>query len=148
MSAWIGVCTRAIDTLRLAFTLFVFPRSESLKMALVLYHNPRCSKSRAALALLQERGYQPEVFEYLKQPPSPRELRAILKKLGCSAHELVRATDKKFQQLGLGPITELGEEKLTELMCEHPQLIQRPILINNDRARLGRPPEAVLEIAG
>lgn len=117
-------------------------------MALVLYHNPRCSKSREALTLLQERGYQPEIFEYLKQPPSPRELRAILNKLGCSAHELFRHTDKKAKELGWGPSTELSEECLIGLMCEHPQLMQRPILINGAHARLGRPPEAVLEIAG
>ena len=116
-------------------------------MALVLYHNPRCSKSREALALLRERGHQPEICEYLKQPPGPRELRIILNKLGCSAHELVRSTDKTFKEMALGPLAELSEEQLVDLMCEHPGLIQRPILINSDSARVGRPPESVLEIA-
>jgi arsenate reductase len=121
---------------------------ESLKMALILYHNPRCSKSREALSLLKDRGHQPEVLEYLKQPPSPRELKLILKKLGLSAHELFWNTDKKAKELGLESPADLSEAQLIELMCTHQQLLQRPILINGDRARLGRPPEAVLEIAG
>ncbi len=116
-------------------------------MALVLYHNPRCSKSREALALLRERGHDPNICEYLKHPPRPRELRAILEKLKVSAHELVRSTDKTFKEMAPGPLAELSEDQLVTLMSQHPQLIQRPILINGSNARLGRPPEAVLEIA-
>jgi len=117
-------------------------------MALVLYHNPRCSKSREALTLLQEHDHRPEIVEYLKQPPSPRELRSILQKLGIRAQALFRNNDKKARELAPTPIAGLSEERLIDLMCEHPQLIQRPILINGDQARLGRPPEAVLEIVG
>jgi arsenate reductase len=115
-------------------------------MALILYHNPQCSKSRQALTLLRDRGEEPEVVEYLKQPPSPGELRVILLKLGMTARALFRAGDKKALELDLPDPSELSDAQLIELMCTHPLLMQRPILVNDDRARLGRPPEAVLEI--
>jgi arsenate reductase len=115
-------------------------------MALILYHNPRCSKSREALALLRERGLEPEIVEYLKHPPSPVQLREILQKLGLTARELLRSSEAEARSLGLsGPATP-DAEVLIEAMCAHPRLIQRPILINGEHARLGRPPEAVLEI--
>lgn len=115
-------------------------------MTLILYHNPRCSKSRQALMLLQEHGQEPEVIEYLKQPPSAGELRGILLKLGLTAHALLRSGDKLALALDLPEPAELSEDEIIELMSAHPQLMQRPILIRDDRARLGRPPEAVLEI--
>lgn len=115
-------------------------------MAFVLFHNPRCSKSRQVLKLLQEQGQSPDIHEYLKQPPTPKELRAILDKLGMPANALIRSKDKKIKELNLGPFDKMSEDELVQLMSEHPQLIQRPILIHGNRARLGRPPEAVLEI--
>ena len=115
-------------------------------MALILYHNPQCSKSRQTLRLLRDRGEEPEVVEYLKQPPSPGELRVILLKLGLKPQALFRAGDNKALELDLPDVTELSEDQIIELMCTHPQLMQRPILLRDDRARLGRPPEAVLEI--
>lgn len=115
-------------------------------MALILYHNPRCSKSREALALLRERGFEPEIVEYLKQPPSPGQLREILLKLGLTARELLRDDEPEARQLGLAGAPEREPSVLIEAMCAHPRLIQRPILIHGERARLGRPPQAVLEI--
>ncbi len=96
--------------------------------------------------LLRERGEAPEVVEYLKQPLTPGELREILLKLDMTAHALFRAGDNKALELKLPEATELSEDEIIELMSAHPQLMQRPILIRGDRARLGRPPEAVLEI--
>ena len=96
--------------------------------------------------LLRERGKEPQIVEYLKQPPSPGELREILLKLGLTAHALFRSGDNKALELELPKATELSEDEIIELMSAHPQLMQRPILIRDDRARLGRPPEAVLEI--
>lgn len=115
-------------------------------MSLTLYHNPRCSKSRAVLALLRERGLEPQIVEYLKQPPSPGQLREILLKLGLTARQLLRSTEPEACRLGLAGPTQPEASVLIEAMCAHPSLIQRPILIHHERARLGRPPEAVLEI--
>lgn len=115
-------------------------------MALILYHNPRCSKSREVLALLRERGFEPEIVEYLKQPPSPGQLREILHKLGLTARELLRADEPEARRLGLAGPPEPEPGVLVDAMCAHPRLIQRPILIHGERARLGRPPQAVLEI--
>jgi arsenate reductase len=115
-------------------------------MALTLYHNPRCSKSREALALLRERGLEPEIVEYLKHPPSPEQLREILQKLGLTADELLRNSEPEARSLGLTGPSAPHADILIEAMCTHPRLIQRPILIHGERARLGRPPEAILEI--
>ncbi len=108
-----------------------------------LYHNPRCSKSRETLALLQGHGLQPHIIEYLKTPPSARELQRILKLLGLTARELVRRNEPEYRQCKLETATEM---EIVLAMVEHPVLIQRPIVIAANKAALGRPPENVLEI--
>lgn len=112
---------------------------------LTLYHNPRCSKSRAALELLQARGLQPHVVRYLETPPSARELKSLLGKLGIAARDLLRSGEDEYKTLGLSDAS-LSEAQLIEAMAKHPKLIERPILIAGDKAVIGRPPEKVLEL--
>ncbi|WP_017937917.1 arsenate reductase (glutaredoxin) [Zestomonas thermotolerans] len=112
---------------------------------LTLYHNPRCSKSRGALELLEARGLQPTIVRYLETPPSAAELRELLRKLGIPARQLLRTGEEEYQSLGLAD-PGLGEEQLIEAMAAHPRLIERPILVAGDRAVIGRPPEKVLEL--
>ncbi|MCF7220573.1 arsenate reductase (glutaredoxin) [Marilutibacter chinensis] len=111
----------------------------------LLYHNPRCSKSRAALALLNERGIEPGIVAYLEQPPSIDELRALLARLGLGARELLRKGEAEYEELGLDDPA-LGDEALIAAMHMHPRLIERPILVVGERAVIGRPPERVLEL--
>lgn len=112
---------------------------------LTLYHNPRCSKSRGALELLEARGLAPTVVRYLDTPPSAAELRELLAKLGMNARQLLRTGEEEYQTLGLAD-TSLSEDQLIEAMAAHPRMIERPILIVGDKAVVGRPPEKVLEI--
>lgn len=112
-------------------------------MTVTLYHNPRCSKSRRALELLQAHGVEPVVVEYLKTPPAADELRRILKLLGMTARQLLRA--KESAQAGLDNPA-LDEAALIAAMVAHPAVIERPIAVSATAARLGRPPERVLEI--
>ena len=112
---------------------------------LTLYHNPRCSKSRAALQLLEERGLQPTVVLYLDTPPSAAQLREVLNKLGMPAHQLLRSGEDEYSELNLADST-LDEDALIAAMVAHPRLIERPILIAGDRAVIGRPPENILEL--
>ncbi|MBM3503840.1 MAG: arsenate reductase (glutaredoxin) [Alphaproteobacteria bacterium] len=112
-------------------------------MAITIYHNPRCSKSRATLALLRDRGIEPAVIEYLDTPPSREELKALLKKLGRSARDVVRTSEAPYRDLKLA---QANDEQLIAAMAEHPILIERPIVVNGAKAALGRPPETVLEI--
>lgn len=110
-----------------------------------IYHNPRCSKSRQTLALLHEHGIEPNVIEYLKNTPSVTQIKELLSKLGfVSARELMRSKEDVFKELELK--NENDENKLIEALATHPKLIERPIVVKGDQARLGRPPEAVLEI--
>jgi arsenate reductase len=111
----------------------------------VIYHNPRCSKSRQTLALLQERGIEPEQVLYLETPPAPAELRRLLKHLNLPARALLRKGEAEFRELNLAD-NALSENQLIEAMSEHPRLIERPIVVRGDRAVLGRPPENVLEL--
>jgi arsenate reductase len=113
-------------------------------MQATIYHNPRCSKSRATLALLEERGISPAVVEYLKTPPNAKELRALLGKLGLVAKDLIRTGEPEWKSSGMS--LDSPERELLELMAAHPILIERPIVIVGDRARIGRPPERVLEL--
>ncbi|HEU4617982.1 MAG TPA: arsenate reductase (glutaredoxin) [Gammaproteobacteria bacterium] len=113
-------------------------------MKATIYHNPRCSKSRATLALLEERGDEPAVVEYLKTPPSAKELRALLAKLGIAAKDLIRTNEPDWKASGLS--LDSPERELIDLMVQHPILIERPIVVVGDRARIGRPPERVLEL--
>lgn len=112
---------------------------------LTLYHNPRCSKSRGALELLEARGLQPQVVRYLETPPSAAELRSLLGKLGISARDLLRTGEDDYKALNLGD-SSLDEAQLIDAMVAHPKLIERPILIAGDKAVIGRPPEKVLEL--
>ncbi len=111
----------------------------------IFYHNPRCSKSREALKLLQEKGIEPQVVEYLKTPPDADTLDAILQELGLEPRELMRRKEPPFKEQGLAD-PDLSREALIAAMVEHPVLIERPIYRNNGKSRLGRPPEQVLEI--
>lgn len=112
---------------------------------LTLYHNPRCSKSRSALQLLEERGVQPTVVLYLETPPSAAQLRELLDKLGIAARQLLRTGEDQYRELNLASEA-LGEEQLIAAMVAHPRLIERPILIAGDRAVIGRPPENILDL--
>ncbi|MFK0090066.1 arsenate reductase (glutaredoxin) [Pseudomonas sp. NPDC090755] len=112
---------------------------------LTLYHNPRCSKSRGALELLEARGLAPTVVRYLETPPSAAELATLLGKLGISARQLLRSGEDEYKDLNLADPS-LSEAQLIDAMVKHPKLIERPILIAGDKAVVGRPPEKVLEI--
>ncbi len=111
-------------------------------MQVTIYHNPRCTKSRQTLARIKEKGHEPSVIEYLKEPPDAQTLRRLLKQLGLSASDLVRR--KEYRQLGLAEPA--NEDELIEQMAAHPQVIERPIVVVGEKARLGRPPENVDEI--
>ena len=110
-----------------------------------IYHNNRCSKSRATLALLQERDRDIEVINYLDTPPDETELAGLLKQLGMTARELLRTGEPEYQSLGLADPA-LDEAALIATMVKHPTLIERPIVVANGKAAIGRPPEAVLAI--
>lgn len=113
--------------------------------SLTILHNPRCSKSRQTLALIEERGITPEVIHYLEQPPTQKALKAILQKLGISARDLLRKGEQEYKELNLAD-NNLKEADLIRAMCQHPKLIERPIVIQGEKACLGRPPENVLEL--
>ena len=110
-----------------------------------IYHNPRCSKSRAALAILEQKGIDYSVVEYLKNPPTKKELADILSKLGISARTLIRKKEPIYKTEGLDNET-LSENELVSAMVTHPILMERPIVVANGRAVIGRPPENVLAI--
>lgn len=110
-----------------------------------IYHNNRCSKSRATLALLEQRGEPVEVIHYLDTPPSAAELKTLLTQLGMSARELLRTGEDDYKALGLAD-PGLDESALIEAMITHPKLIERPIVVAHGKAAIGRPPEAVLAI--
>lgn len=111
----------------------------------VILHNPRCSKSRATLALLQERGIQPEVIDYLATPPSALEIERILGKLDLPPRALMRRDEPDYAELDLDNPA-LSRAQLVTAMQERPRLIQRPIVLANGKAAIGRPPENVLAI--
>jgi len=113
-------------------------------MAVTIYHNPRCSKSRATLALLEERGIKPNIIEYLKTPPSIAELTHILAMLGKSPVELMRKGEEEFKMHFSG--RDLSDGEAIALMVQYPKVIERPIVVNGDAAAVGRPPESVLDI--
>ena len=112
-------------------------------MTVTIYHNPRCSKSRATLKLLQERDVAPTVVEYLEDPPTEAALKRILELLGMAPRELLRR--KEAAEAGLDDAS-LSDDALIAGMVANPIVIERPIVVHGERARLGRPPEAVLEI--
>ncbi|MGC4088224.1 MAG: arsenate reductase (glutaredoxin) [Polyangiaceae bacterium] len=112
---------------------------------ITLYHNPRCSKSREALALLEAQGQAPRIVRYLETPPDAATLKSLLKSLGISARELLRSKEPEYTELGLDD-SKLSETKLIAAMVAHPRLIERPIAVDGKRAVIGRPPEKVLEL--
>ena len=114
-------------------------------MTLEIYHNPRCSKSRQTLALLTERGETPAIVEYLKQAPSAEDIKNIAKMLGIeSVREMMRTGESIYKELNLKNVTD--EDRLIRAMVENPKLIERPIVIKDGKAAIGRPPESVLAL--
>lgn len=111
----------------------------------VIFHNPRCSKSRQTLQLLQEHGVEPEIRLYLEQPPGVAELKGLLGKLGIEARALLRRSEADYKEQNLAD-KNLGDDQLLEAMASFPKLIERPIVVAGERAVLGRPPENVLEL--
>ena len=109
-----------------------------------IYHNPRCSKSRNTLALLQEKGIEPDIVLYLETCPDAKEIQGLLDKLGIGAGELVRRGEDAYKECGLG--RDSSDAEILAAMASHPKLIERPIVVHGDRAVLGRPPENVLDL--
>jgi arsenate reductase len=114
-------------------------------MNVKIYHNPRCGKSRQTLQLIKDQGIDPEIIEYLKTPPSAEELDAILQKLGMEPRDLMRKQEAEYKGNGLDDEA-LDRQALIHGMISHPILIERPVVIANGKAALGRPPEQVLSI--
>ena len=112
---------------------------------LTLYHNPRCSKSRSALELLEARGLTPNVVRYLETPLNAAQIKALLGKLGISARQLLRTGEDEYKMLQLADDS-LSEAQLIAAIAEHPKLMERPILEADDKAVIGRPPENILEL--
>lgn len=116
-----------------------------MRANVTIYHNPHCSKSRETLQLLRNRGVEPTVIEYLKNPPGKTQLKKILSLLGMSPRELMRTKEAVYKEAGLDN-PDLSRDELIAAMIEHPILIERPIVLANGQAALGRPLERVLEI--
>lgn len=114
-------------------------------MQVTIYHNPRCSKSRATLQLLADRGVEPRVVEYLKTPPSAPELAELARALGTDARSLLRTGEAEYAELELADAS-LDDAAIFDTIATHPKLLQRPIVVADGQARIGRPPERVLEI--
>ncbi|EOU2462344.1 arsenate reductase (glutaredoxin) [Vibrio navarrensis] len=113
-------------------------------MSVVIYHNPRCSKSRQTLELLEQNGVTPEVVKYLQTPLNIEQLQTLFAQLGLdSVRDMMRTKDDLYKELQL---TEASDEQLFAAMARHPALFERPVVVANGQARIGRPPEAVLEI--
>ncbi|GAA3952606.1 arsenate reductase (glutaredoxin) [Allohahella marinimesophila] len=117
----------------------------TMPVALTLYHNPRCSKSRQALSLLEERGIDVNVVRYLDEPLTPEQLKALIDRLGCTPRDLLRKGEAEYTELGLG-IPDISNDVLIEAMSSHPRLMERPILDTGEKAVVGRPPEMVLKL--
>ena len=111
---------------------------------MIIYHNPRCSKSRQSLALLRENGVEPEVIEYLKTPLDEVALREVIAKLGFKTHDVVRIKEEPYQQLALSP--DSSDEDLIAAIVKYPILMERPIVVKGNSAVIGRPPEKVKEL--
>ncbi|NKB44712.1 MAG: arsenate reductase (glutaredoxin) [Alphaproteobacteria bacterium] len=112
-------------------------------MAVTIYHNPRCSKSRQTLALIEEQGIAPTIVTYLDTPPSQATLKDILGKMGAAPGDIVRKKDAK--EAGLD-IASMSDAAIVKAMTEHPAIIERPIVVSGKKAAMGRPPESVLDI--
>lgn len=116
-------------------------------MSVTIYHNPRCSKSRKTLELLEQHQQDPRVIEYLKTPPDAQTLKQLLMKLGITARELLRSKEEEYKLAGLDDLT-LSDDAIIAAMIKYPKLIERPIVVIGNQAIIGRPPEKVLELIG
>ncbi|MBT7730294.1 MAG: arsenate reductase (glutaredoxin) [Rhodospirillaceae bacterium] len=114
-------------------------------MSVIIYHNPRCSKSRQALSLLQEKNIDTDIVEYLKSPPTVSELKDILLKLGYKPRQLLRKNEQIYKDLDLGSDGKTDDD-LVNAMVDNPILIERPVIISGDQVTIGRPPESILDI--
>ena len=114
-------------------------------MLVIVYHNPQCSKSRQTINLLKQQGVKPTIIEYLKTPPTSKKLKEILALLDFSPRNLMRKKEATYTKKKLGNLA-LSDDDLIESMTKHPILIERPIVIANNKAVIGRPPEAILKI--
>ena len=114
-------------------------------MSVTIYYNPRCSKSRATLELLQEKGIEPEIIEYMDTPPDIDTLKKLVEMLGITPRELMRRHEQVFKDAGLDDPT-FTDDELLEAISQCPSLLERPIVVNGDKAAMGRPPETVLDI--
>jgi arsenate reductase len=112
--------------------------------SVTIWHNPRCSKSRNAVTLLEEKGVEADVVKYLDTPPTKEELVAVLKMLGISARELMRTKEAIYKELNLKEETD--EDKLIEAMVQNPKLIERPVVIKDGKAAIGRPIENIIDL--
>jgi len=110
-----------------------------------IYHNPRCSKSRQTLALLEQHNIQANVIDYLTQAPDIETLKTLIKQLGITPRDLLRKSEAIYKELGLKDAS-LSDAELLQAMATHPKLIERPIVVHNNLAKIGRPPEAVLDL--
>jgi len=110
-----------------------------------IYHNPRCSKSRQTLALLEENNITPNIVDYLNEPPSADTLKQVLSQLNMNPRELLRKGEVVYKELGLKDPT-ISDDDLIDAMTNNPKLIERPIVIHNGHAKIGRPPESVLDL--
>ncbi|MCH2203628.1 MAG: arsenate reductase (glutaredoxin) [Fuerstiella sp.] len=110
-----------------------------------IYHNPRCSKSRQTLQLLRDNGIEPEIVEYLNEPPTRTELRKIVRALGIPARALIRRKEKLFAEVGDSE-ARYSDSAAVNLLASHPRLMERPIVIRDEKAVIGRPPENTLEL--
>ncbi len=112
-------------------------------MTITIYHNPRCSKSRQTLELIQDK--EPTIIEYLKTPPTADEIKSTVAKLGVSVRDIIRIREEEYKANGLDNMS-LSDDEIYSLLAKFPKLIERPIVIKGDKARIGRPPESVLDI--
>ncbi|MCP4876323.1 MAG: arsenate reductase (glutaredoxin) [Gammaproteobacteria bacterium] len=112
---------------------------------LIMYHNPLCSKSQETLQILENRNLSPDVVEYLVQPPTRQELKEVIEMLGIPARDLLRTNEQVYDDAELDDDT-LTDDEIIEAICQHPKLMQRPIVISGTQAIIGRPPTRVLEI--
>lgn len=112
---------------------------------ITIYHNPKCGSSRNALALIRAKGIEPEIIEYLKTPPTARELKALIRRMGIAPRDLLRTKEAEYAQLKLDN-PKLTDDRIIAVMVEHPILMNRPIVVTAKGVRLGRPPESVMAI--
>ncbi|MCL4156424.1 UNVERIFIED_CONTAM: hypothetical protein GTU68_011640 [Idotea baltica] len=114
-------------------------------METIIYHNPRCSKSRQTLQLLTDNGLKPTIIEYLQTPPTHQQLDSILRGLEIEPSSLIRKGESEYAELNLASKS-MSRDQLIDVMIQHPKLIERPIVINGDKVAIGRPPESILAI--